>query len=306
MATYNGERYLEEQIRSILKQTYENWILFIRDDGSKDQTRSVIRKYASQVPEKIFWIQDVFSRGGGAAGNFASILSWVTAQHDFSYFMFADQDDVWLETKIEKSLRLLQQNETDRDLPLLVHTDMKVVDQDLTVRGTSFFQYRAMNPDIVDLPHLLIQNNVTGCTMLWNKALNRLLDLQSEAVVMHDWWIALTACMVGRILCLKEPTVLYRQHGSNVVGASRVNSLGFIIKRMKNLAHVRKTLRMPTEQAAALLQCYGDLLTDAQKQVLRVFSQLYSHNKLVRMITVCRGSYLKQGWIQIVGELVFI
>lgn len=306
MATYNGERYLREQIDSILSQTYENWVLFIRDDHSGDRTPEIIQKYTVEYPEKIIQITDPSLEGGSAKQNFASVLAWVSCKYAFRYFMFADQDDVWLDTKIEKSLRLMRKQEAQSHRPLLVHTDLQVVDQDLTVIGESFFAYRTLNPMVTDLRHLLIQNNVTGCTMLWNKALNDLLDLQNEAVAMHDWWIALTACAFGEICVLKEATVCYRQHRNNVVGATKVNSIGFILKRLANIGYVRKTLRMAVEQAAYFVYRYSDQLDDECKHILQKFSALYSHNKFVRMLTVCRESFLKQGWIQIIGELLFI
>ena len=306
MATYNGEQYLPEQIESILRQTYKDWILFIRDDGSCDGTDEIIRRYESEYGEKIVCITDAALEGGGAKKNFASILSWVKQHHSFGYFMFADQDDVWLDTKIEKSMQMMLQHEASPDIPLLVHTDLKVVGQDLSVLGGSFFEYRALDPGVKDLRHLLVQNNVTGCTMLWNKALNDLLDIEDDAVAMHDWWIALTACCFGRILCLEEPTILYRQHGTNVVGATRVNTLGFVLKRLCGSNYVRKTLRMSVEQAGAFLSRYSDQLCEEHRNILCRFSQLYSHNKLMRIFIVCCGSFLKQGWVQIIGELLFI
>ena len=306
MATYNGAQYLKEQMDSILKQTYENWVLFIRDDGSQDETMDIIRQYEQQYHNKMVVVTDPSLPGGSSKKNFASILSWVKEKYDFRYFMFADQDDVWLDTKIEKSMQILRKHKTSPEIPLLVHTDLKVVDQDLNVLGESFFQYRALNPDVRDLRHLLIQNNVTGCTMLWNKALNDLLNIEDDAVAMHDWWIALIACCFGKILCLKEPTILYRQHGANVVGATRVNTLGFILKRLSGSNHVRKTLRLAVAQAEAFRNCNFEQLSDEQNRILCIFSQLYTHNKIMRIITVFRESFLKQGLVQIIGELMFI
>ena len=306
LATYNGASFLKEQLDSILKQSYKNWMLFIRDDGSQDQTIDILRSYEQRYCGRIILVTDPSLSGGSSKKNFAAILSWVKQNYDFRYFMFADQDDVWLETKIEKSMQLLKEYETSSVLPLLVHTDLKVVDQELNVLGDSFFQYRALNPDVKDLRHLLIQNNVTGCTMLWNKALNDILNIQEEAVAMHDWWIALTACCFGKILCLKEPTILYRQHGSNVVGATRVNTLRFILKRLSGRNHVRKTLWLAVEQAGAFLNCYSEELNSENHRILRAFSELYTHNKIVRIATVCKESFLKQGLVQIIGELLFI
>ncbi|MBP3685144.1 MAG: glycosyltransferase family 2 protein [Oscillospiraceae bacterium] len=306
MATYNGETYIEEQIASILKQTYTNWVLFIRDDHSRDGTVEAIRGFITHYPDKIVLIEDGTLKGGSAKQNFASILQWVTEHYDFQYFMFSDQDDVWLGEKIEKTMAAMKKNENSPDQPLLVHTDLKVVDQDLQVLGESFFQYRALNPEVKDLRHLLIQNNITGCTMLWNKALNDLIDIGDEAVAMHDWWITLTACVFGKIVCLKEATVLYRQHGSNVVGATKVNTLGFIIKRLSGSSHVRETLQMSIRQADAFRNNYWDRLEKETLAILSCFSNLYEHNKLIRLVTVFKESFLKQGIVQIIGELIFI
>lgn len=306
MATYNGAQYLEKQLDSILKQTYQNWILFIRDDGSQDGTTDIIQRYGNLYSDKIVYITDPSLPGGSAKQNFASILRWVKQHYIFRYFMFADQDDVWLDTKMEKSIRLLQENEISPEIPLLVHTDLTVVDQDLNILGDSFFEYRALNPNVTDLRHLLIQNNVTGCTMLWNKSLNDLLNLENDAVAMHDWWIALTACVFGKILHIKEPTILYRQHGSNVVGATKVNTLGFILKRLSGGNHVRKTLRLAVAQASAFRNYYYECLSLEDRKILRIFSELYTHNKIMRIATVCRESFLKQGLVQIIGELMFI
>lgn len=306
MATYNGEQFVEEQIASICRQTYRNWVLFIRDDHSKDRTADVIRSYAARYQDKIFLIEDGSLAGGSAKQNFASILHWVKTHYDFSYFMFSDQDDVWLEEKIEKSIQAMKAEEAVGDQPVLVHTDLRVVDRSLNTLGESFFAYRALNPEVRDLRHLLIQNNVTGCTMLWNKALNDLIDIGNEAVAMHDWWIALTASVFGKIRCVREPLILYRQHGTNVVGATRVNTLGFILKRLTGSAHVRETLHLAVEQAGSFLNHYREKLDVEKTRVLERFSTLYQHNKLVRLAIVCRESFLKQGLVQIVGELIFI
>ena len=139
MATYNGGKYIRDQIDSILVQTYTDWVLFIRDDHSSDNTVEIIRQYVMKYSGKIVLIEESVLPGGNAKKNFAAALLWIKQRYDFNYFMFADQDDVWLDTKIEKSLRLLQQNESDRNVPLVVHTDLKVVDGNLNILGESFF-----------------------------------------------------------------------------------------------------------------------------------------------------------------------
>lgn len=306
MATFNGERFLSEQIESILRQTYKDWILFIRDDHSSDETRKIIQRYASAYEGKIVWITDPELTGGSAHKNFAAILSWVKQHYSFYYFMFADQDDVWMDTKIEKCMHLMRQNEARCNRPLLIHTDLKVVDADLSVLGSSFFAYRALNPNVTSLQRLLVQNNVTGCTMLWNKALNDLIDFQSKGAAMHDWWIALVASAFDDIICLKEPTILYRQHGRNVVGAMRVNSLKFILKCKKEHIPGKSILLAALRQARAFLQYYKSQLTQEQQTIIGIFLTLKSKPKIKRIITVIRYGYFKQGLVQIISELIFV
>lgn len=306
MAAYNGEAYLREQLDSIVRQTYGNWILFVRDDASTDGTLAILRQYAAAHPDRICLIEDAALSGGSPKRNFASILEWVESRYSFSYFMFADQDDIWQDTKIEKTFALLRAHETDDKMPLLVHTDLTVVDAALSVLGESYFRYRALDPRITDLRRLLIQNNATGCTMLWNRALNDLLDPGNPGAAMHDWWATLTACAFGKILCLEESTILYRQHTANVVGATRVNSLAFVWKRLRDAQYVRDTLKSAVVQAGAFLDSHKDRLSPEQIHILQLFSGLYSHGKLGRIALVCRESFLKQGLIQVLGELLFI
>ena len=306
LATYNGEKYLSEQINSLLNQTYEDWCLFIRDDHSNDNTLEIIQEYVDKYPEKIFNIADAKIQGGRSKKNFAAIWRWVTDNYSFNYYMFCDQDDFWLPEKIQNSIECIKECEKQSSGPILIHTDLKVVDQNLNILGDSFFEYRALNPETKDLRHLLVQNNITGCTMMWNRELNKLLDLSDERVAMHDWWIALTASCFGKIEYVKEPTILYRQHGENVVGATKVNTLSFIIKRLTGGAHVKETLIMSVVQAQAFLAYYCKKLETEQIKILRVFSELLNHNKIVKVMIILKEKYLKQGIIQIIGELLFI
>ena len=306
LAAYNGEKYIAEQINSIINQTDQNWILFIRDDHSTDQTERIITEYSIQFADKIVLINDASLTGGSSKENFSSILRYVKTHYHFNYYMFCDQDDFWLQDKIEKSLSRIKYIEEKYGGAVLVHTDLKVVDAKLNVKGESFFRYRAINPKVKDLNHLVVQNNVTGCTMLWNKELNDLIQLDHKAIAMHDWWIALVACCFGTIECLNEPTILYRQHGANVVGATKVNTPAFIINRLRGRNHVKATLSMSFYQAAGLLSQYHDKLSDEQIHVLEEYITISGLKKSERIVSVLKGHYLKQGTVQIIGELLYI
>lgn len=306
MATYNGEEYLEEQVQSILRQTYKDWTLFIRDDGSSDSTRDIIARAAREHAHRIIVIDDPELHGGGSKQNFAVILDWVKSHYDFPYYMFCDQDDVWMPDKVQVTLDYCRLSEDDGTIPTLVHTDLEVVDKDLVTLGSSFIRYRALDPSKTDLRHLLIQNNATGCTMMFNRALASLVDLSSPAVAMHDWWMVLVASAFGKIAFVNRSLVKYRQHGTNVVGATNVNTLSFVLKRLAGSNHVRDTLRASFDQAEAFRAHYSPLLTQEQRETIDSFIDIRRHRKIQRDILAVKGGFLKQGPVQIIGELLYL
>lgn len=305
MATFNGERYLAEQIDSIINQTYTDWVLFIRDDGSTDGTVNVIDRYCANYPDKIIRIFDSSEKHGSSA-NFANLQQFVTNNYDFSLFMFADQDDVWLTNKIELSAKRI--HEFNDNQPVLIHTDLKVVDKNLNELDKSYVGYRALRPDFKDINHLLIQNNATGCTMMWNKPLNDIISdsLSIDGIIQHDWWMSLVASGFGKIEFLSEPTILYRQHDRNEIGATKVNSLNFIRKRFLGRKVLKEKLVKSVYQAEVFFSCYGSELDQKNAEVVKAFSNLYNKGKINRVLTIIRYGFYKQGLVQVIGELVLI
>lgn len=306
MAAYNGAAYISEQIDSILKQSYSNLVLFISDDGSDDGTGEIISEYAKKNPDRIIVLKKDRNLPKGAKANFAFVLEEAKENGDFRYYMFSDQDDFWLPDKISKTMERMKDLEKEKAGPILVHTDLLVTDADLNIIGESFIKYRALKPDVKDLSHLLAQNNATGCTMLWNRELNNLISLKDEGIVMHDWWLVLTACCFGTIDFVNEATIMYRQHENNVVGATKVNTLGFIIKRLLGNNHVKDTLKKSVNQAKVFSDFYREKLDEESLQIIDRYASLYEHNKFARISTVIKGRYLKQGMVQIIGELMYI
>lgn len=305
LASYNGEKYINDQINSILNQSYDNWHLFIRDDSSSDNTLKLEKIMESKYPQKIT-IYSNQTKCHGPKHNFFT-LSKIALDKEYKYIMFCDQDDVWKNDKVESTYLKMKNVENDIEIPTLIHSDLEVVDENLNVLGNSFMEYRALDPSIKDLNHLLIQNNVTGCTMMVNQALlKKALQFKDiNSVAMHDWWFALIACIYGNIDFLDKSTICYRQHGGNVVGATKVNSPQFIIKRLTGSAHVRETLHLAVDQAKLLMDTYPDIPKD-KKILLKAFSNIYSHNKIYRMNFIRKNNILKQGKVQIIGEYIFI
>ncbi len=217
MATYNGEKFIEGQIDSLLNQTYNNWHLIARDDGSTDKTVNILYKYRKRFPDKVSILEN--RKHSGASLNFGELLKHSTAD----YVMFCDQDDLWLPEKIKMSFNgiLRLEDMYGMDKPLLLFTDLTVVDKCLNVLAKSFWEYEKINPDNTTINRLLVQNVVTGCTTIINKKLKDLsVPIPSDAIV-HDWWTALVASVFGHIDYISVPTVLYRQHGQNDVGAKK-------------------------------------------------------------------------------------
>ena len=229
LATYNGEKYFSEQIESLLSQTYQDWKLWIHDDGSKDNTVQIIRNYANQYPEKIVFLDDTISCGG-AKENFSYLLNNI--DKDFDYIMFCDQDDVWLPNRIELFLNEVEiQEKNNPNLPLVIFSDLIVVDDKLNVISNSMVKHQKLNPNIANSFELLkCQNVITGCAMLLNKKAFEVSTPISKNVLMHDWWIALIVSKLGKNIYLDEKTILYRQHSNNVVGSKKVSLLTILKK----------------------------------------------------------------------------
>ncbi len=304
LATFNGERYIAEQINSILNQTYANWRLIIRDDGSKDRTVSIINDFKIRYPDKIIMIKD--DRGNlGACRNFATLLERAEAD----YIMFCDQDDIWLPRKIETTYRKMSEmvkRYTDR-LPLLVYTDMKVVDKDLKVVADSYWKYQAFNPKSGKvLNRLLVSNVIIGCTVMLNKALRDLSIPFSNDALMHDWWAGLVSVAFGKNDYLEEATVLYRQHGSNVVGATRKMNFRSIINKIKDMNKHREFLFDSQRQAGDFARRYRQLLSVSALGKIRTYAALSSQNWIKRRYIAIKNGFWWSGLVRNITMMIIL
>ncbi len=302
MATYNGEKYVGEQIDSILASNYQDVELFIYDDGSKDNTVSILRSYEGRYPERVHVYQNASNLGH--LMNFMHALSKTTAD----YVMFSDQDDVWNSNKAAITIKRMKHMEVQfgKETPLAVFTDAIVVDQDLNVLNRSFFCSGHLNPYRTDLGHLLMENKLIGCTVMLNAALRRILlsrPLPRKARF-HDWWIALIAASYGKIGFVKEGTLLYRQHGGNVVGD--VGFTAYVKNRILELSRQREALEALYLQAEEFLELYGDTLSEHNKEIISNFARLPEKSFLERRITLLHYGFLKTGLIRNIGLFIII
>jgi len=219
LATYNGENYLEDQLSSLLNQTWCNWRLLVRDDGSTDSTLKIIEQYRKLYPGKIKLLDDG-KRHLGSTLSFGSLLENCTCE----YVMLCDQDDVWFKNKIEVTLEAMRRLERKYgDIPLMVCTDLIEVDRNLNLISESFVRSQKLDIGaLADPDKLAALNVVAGCTAMINrKALDYILPIKS-AHVTHDQWMAIIIARYGRIRFLHAPTIFYRQHTSNVHGSNDI------------------------------------------------------------------------------------
>lgn len=271
MPTYNGARFVREQIDSLLAQTDGRWHLTVSDDGSSDGTPDILDEYARMYPEKI---RRVVS--GTRFGNARDHFYWLMRQCDADYIMTCDQDDVWQPDKVRLTLEALlaAEAEAGRETPVLVFTDSAPVDVNLNPISPSLMTMQRQNPALTDYRNLLFQNIVTGGTMGLNRSLKELATDcgELEKTIMHDWWAALVAARFGRMVYVDQATTLYRQHGDNSVGAQDVRSLKYLIHKVTHLVEFQKTVVDKKRQAEVFARTYSERLSEEEKRVLRDFS----------------------------------
>ncbi len=296
LATYNGEAFLSEQLDSLLSQTQRDIHIIIRDDGSTDGTRAIIKEYQQRYPQ----IEFVEGENAGPQGNFSKLMA--LSQSD--YALFCDQDDVWKRDKVAKSLALMHRLESQfgKTTPLLVHTDLCVADKNLKELSPSFLAYANLNPKRESLNRLLVQNVVTGCTMLMNRSLLDLSQPIPKEALMHDWWVALVASAFGKIGFLPESTLYYRQHGKNQLGAIKYSPLTLIKKGLARLFS-KKAENSNYRQAEAFLLRYKERLTARQREMLTAYLHLPATPFFTGRYRVIKYGFFRNGFLRNIGLL---
>lgn len=278
LATYNGSRFLASQLDSILAQTYQDYVIVVRDDCSTDDTRLILERYQTAQPQK-FHVLEPDSINRGASANFSCLLEYVLEYKqklglERAYMMFCDQDDIWYEHKIEREMTAMLEAEAGAvELPVLVHSDLEVVSDTLTLIAPSFTRYQGLETRRNQFCNLVISNLVTGCTTLINEALALKACPVPKQAIMHDWWLALAAAAFGKLVFLDTPLVRYRQHDNNTIGAKQYVKLSAsnltLWQRLftrKPKAHLIEVAR----QAQAFQQRFGRQLSWRQRTGLRV------------------------------------
>lgn len=301
LASYNGEKYIGEQIKSVILNfdRIKNFDckLIISDDNSTDNTVKIIEEICKGDPRVILSSTD---RKGGVKENFEFLIGKVSGD----YIFFCDQDDFWLPSKMEIFMQKFMNVDKGDAKPILIHSDLCVSDRNLSPINKSMFRYQNINKK-PSFSEIITSNSVTGCVMACNKAL---IDISKNGnikdSIMHDWYFAIIATVLGHVYFIDSPLILYRQHGGNQVGAKSF-SIKEILK-IKNIKYgfkkAEESIKDTQKQAGLFLNNYLPFLSEHQKELLELYSTSKKTSILKRFNLFCFNGVKKKGLIR---NLVF-
>lgn len=290
LSTWNGERWLADLLTSLEKQTFKNWQLLVRDDGSQDQTLKILLEWQFKHSNRV---TDIISASNiGSKASFDQLVK----KSKSPYLMFCDQDDIWFPEKIEYQVEALYDLEQKygKSAPILVHTDLALVDEHKNLLSPSFWDYRAF--DLKQRKQAYLLNNIiTGCATIFNRsAADIAFPLPFEAIH-HDRWLALVCAWFGHIGAIPQPMILYRQHAQNVVGA----------KRSVEVLDIHKRIDLWSKQAAAFLRCFSARLAKEDYELVEALAALQHIKGWERRRHIVQHRLFKQGVMENVALLLF-
>ncbi len=300
LATHNSEEYLCHQLDSLFKQTYNNFSLIISDDSSSDTTLSLIDEYMKNHKNISLIKSDEPLKS--AQANFWFLLK-NAPQCD--YYMFCDHDDIWEETKIELTLEKMLEIE-DPSRPALVHSDLYVVDKAVNILSSSMFSMQKL-PKEQPLQSALIQNNVTGCTVMINSSLRSLAlkKENTENMLMHDWYLSILSLATGTVGFVDKPLIYYRQHGNNEVGAKDAGKLSYILKKAFDFNKNSKSIKNTYIQAQDIALTFKDDLNE-NYEIINAFGENLNKNKLKRIFSAFKFGFWKNTLLRKLGQIIFM
>lgn len=301
LSTYNGEEFVEQQLQSICNQTFKDWKLIIRDDGSIDNTLRIISKYIELYPLQISLLDD--KKGNlGPSSSFFELLTHTNSD----YIMFCDQDDYWQKDKIELTINKMVESEKNHPRkPILVHTDLVIVDKNLNVINQSMWGFQKLDPEKKTLNYLLVQNNITGCTVMINKETLNYIKYVPKKAVMHDWWLGLIVATFGQITYLDKSTILYRQHGKNEVGAKKYG-INLIKSALRENIKTKKSIRATIDQSLDFYKNFGPALDKHSKKQLDYYTSLLEKNTLSKVSICLKNRFFKNSLLRTLGYFYFL
>jgi len=317
ICTYNGEKYLEKQIKSIMEQDREDFCLLYSDDGSTDSTKAILQS----LQEKYGRRMTAFPRpmhSGSPAKHFLSILSALAKgeveTENLEYIFLADQDDEWFPDKLSKTISVIKEEERKfgKSLPILCHTDCSLVNSRGELLAKSYRRYQKLPGASYRFSRLLLQNHVTGASVGINKALLQYCKEIPVEVKMHDHWLALLANCFGEIQYLPYASYAYRQHGENVLGAKKASILQECGDRLAAFGEkdkedtIHSSYRVLFAQGRELKRLFGDRLPEIKRKVLEAFLSLEGKSRLEKITTMALFGIYPYPLYRGIGAMLFL
>lgn len=297
LSTYNGSKFLEKQLLSIQNQTYP-FELFVRDDGSNDNSLQIVKKIFNQ-----YNINGEIIEGSniGASASFFELIALF--KHRNPYIAFCDQDDIWLQNKLEKAIFLIHESEKEysNKVPILYHSDLILIDDKDQLLHQTFWERVGLNPKYNQLNRILCQPTVTGCSMLVNQFLLNRIEKPTNPNFIHDYWISLYASSFGKILFDHNSYIKYRIHNANVIGASKINLKRILSLVFQPINFIKKwnyEHNIRIEQGKEFYKLNQNNLTIDQSRMLRSFNLLNNANWFYRLFLKFKYKFYQQGLLR--------
>jgi hypothetical protein len=288
LATFNGQAYLEHQLTSLFAQDWPHFSILASDDDSSDDTLAMLKRWQSQAGK--LDLLPTLSRSG-PMNNFARLMQASTAP----YVAFCDQDDLWDNNKLSLSMECMLNVErrVPSGTPVLVYSDLRLIDEFGNLLDTSLWQKARVRPANADFNNMLAQNLVTGCSMLANRALLDLALPLPDAAIMHDYWLALAASAFGIASPVPRPTLSYRQHASNTIGAGKALTLPQRVRRLFVDPELSAWLPAAAAQARAFTERFGSRLTSRQSAALNAMAEINTRSAITRPFSLVRHGIVR-------------
>lgn len=314
LATFNGEKYIAQQLDSLLAQEFKDFDLYISDDGSNDRTAAILSSYSERFRGRMHILErreqtppHCASTTNAACANFLYLLEKV--QSDL--YLFCDQDDFWLENHIRLLVEKYHSlSENEKRLPVLVYTDLSIADSELNIMHHSDSAY--MKRKEQDKHSYFFSTGIRGCACMVNDELKKiafqnkeLLHQNMGKIEMHDIFVTLIASFFGNIYFINVPTLLYRQHGTNTSGGiGKKRTLKEMLRKGISLSRYKKsykTLRKDFIQrqvyAEFFLTYFENTIPEKERKIMRTFISISERNKFFRLFFLMKNRFLKKGFI---------
>ncbi len=299
LATYNGAKFIKEQLDSILKNNWTDFTIEVCDDGSSDETLDIVKEYVEKY-ENITLHQN--EENLGYVMNFMEGIRRSTSP----YVMLCDQDDIWHEDKIQKTYQRMREMEKEMSsqVPLLVYSDAMNFDSETGEELGLFHKSSHLDTGKVDLAHLLMENKCIGCTVMVNGAIREYLKQLPQEIRVHDWWLALICSCFGKIAYLDESTLQYRQHSGNMIGGSGFST--YVGNRMKNLNKQNQSIQATFAQGKAFYEVFSADMPKEEKAIAEIFATMAEQGSIRRKCRLIRYGFWKSGIVRNVALFFMI